>query len=283
MMAVPIFVTRVTDMDSRSVSFQTTGEFVTRIARSWYWDEGKPWSTVEELLLSCMCGTDQSREELVELARKVVYGKAKFIGSTADGSYALTDDDKDLVSENLESLRSRIGKLKEENEELTERYVMLTDYLYDNGYEYIIRRAGIETGDDSTMMTPELESYLEQQRLEDQGIEDNYGWLSPSGEFFPVDWGGHQAWAHKKVLELGLIGKDETWVNSRGETRCAWTGDEGDILVDHGWVLLHNPSMGIAIAHASPTKRLTSAQKEFLFGYYTDRGQNALAAEYLDN
>ncbi len=283
MMAVPIFVTRVTDMDSRSVSFQTTGEFVTRIARSWYWDEGKPWSTVEELLLSCMCGTDQSREELVELARKVVYGKAKFIGSTADGSYALTDDDKDLVSENLESLRSRIGKLKEENDELTERYVRLTDYLYDNGYEYIIRRADIETGDDSTVMAPELESYLEQQKIEDQGIGDNYGWLSPSGAFFPVEWGDHQAWAHEKALELGLIGKDETWVNSRGETRCAWTGEEGDILVDHGWVLLHNPSMGIAIAHASPTKRLTSAQKEFLFGYYTDRGQNALAAGYLDN
>mgnify|MGYP004545675289 CR=1 FL=1 len=269
-------------MESRSVSFQTTGEFVTRIARSWYWDEGKPWATVEELLLACMSGTNQSREELVELARKVVYGKARFIGSTADGSYALTDDDKDLVSENLESLRSRIEKLKEENEELTERYAILVDYLYDHGYEYIVRRAGIETGDDSTMMTPELESYLEQRKIEDQGIEDNYGWLSPSGEFFPVDWGNHQAWAHKKVLELGLIGNDEAWANSRGETRCARIGDEGDILVDHGWVLLHNPSMGIAIAHASPTKRLTSAQKEFLFGYYTDRGQNAIAAGYLD-
>ena len=270
-------------MESRSVSFQTTGEFVTRIARSWYWDEGKPWATVEELLLACMSGTNRSREELVELARKVVYGKARFIGSTADGSYALTDDDKDLVSENLENFRSMVEELKRENEELTERYAILVDYLYDHGYEYIVRRAGIETGDDSTMMTPELESYLEQRKIEDQGIEDNYGWLSPSGEYFPVDWGNHQAWAHKKVLELGLIGNDEARVNSRGETRCAWTGDEGDILVDHGWVLLHNPSMGIAIAHASPTKRLTSAQKEFLFGYYTDRGQNAIAAGYLDD
>ena len=282
MMAVPIFVTKVTDMDSRSVSFQTTGEFVTRIARSWYWDEGKPWPTVEELLLACMSGTDQSREELVELARKVVYGKAKFIGNTTDGSYALTDDDKDLVSENLENLRSKIEELKEENEELTERYAGLVEYLYEHGYEYIIRRAGVEASDDSTAMTPELESYLEQQKIEDQGIEDNYGWLSPSGEFFPVEWGDHQAWAHEKALELGLIGKDETWVNSRGETRCAWTGEEGDILVDNGWVLLHNPSMGIAIAQFSPTKRLTKAQKEFLFGYYTDRGQNTIAAGYLD-
>ena len=156
-------------MESRSVSFQTTGEFVTRIARSWYWDEGKPWATVEELLLACMSGTNRSREELVELARKVVYGKARFIGSTADGSYALTDDDKDLVSENLESLRSRIEKLKEENEELTERYAILVDYLYDHGYEYIVRRAGIETGDDSTMMTPELESYLHRLKGEPHG------------------------------------------------------------------------------------------------------------------
>ena len=29
-----------------------------------------------------------------------------------------------------------------------------------------------------------------------------YGWLSPSGEFFPVEWGEHQSWALKKIKEL---------------------------------------------------------------------------------
>lgn len=270
-------------MDSRRVSFAITGEFVTRTARSWYWDECKPWSKVEELLLSCMCGTEHSHEELIELARKVVYGKAKFIGNTSDGSYDLVDDDNDLVSENLEYLRSECKRLKEENREITERYTRLVEYLDESGYWYILRDAGVRKDDDSMTMNPMLESYLEQNDVEKQGFDDNYGWLSPRGEFFPVEWGDHQAWAHEKALELGLIDENKTWENSKGEKRCAWTGREGDVLVDNGWVLLHNPSMGIAIAHSSPMKRLTNAQKEFLFGYYTDRGKNDLAAEYLDD
>lgn len=61
----------------RELSFSVTGEFVTRIAREWFWLEHKPWVVVEELLLSCMCGTDQSKEELQKLARDVVFRKGE--------------------------------------------------------------------------------------------------------------------------------------------------------------------------------------------------------------
>lgn len=45
----------------------------------------------------------------------------------------------------------------------------------------------------------------------------------------------------------------------------------GDFLTDRGWVLLHNPSQGIAIPTTSPGKRYTKAQKEFLYQYFIDR------------
>lgn len=37
------------------------------------------------------------------------------------------------------------------------------------------------------------------------------------------------------------------------------TGREGDILAQHGWALLHSPSMGIAAVTASDLKPLTKA------------------------
>lgn len=45
----------------------------------------------------------------------------------------------------------------------------------------------------------------------------------------------------------------------------------GDWLVERGWVLLHNPSRGIAFPTKNPVKEYTKAQKEFLYDYYMER------------
>lgn len=42
-------------------------------------------------------------------------------------------------------------------------------------------------------------------------------------------------------------------------------------LVERGWVLLHNPSQGIAFPTKNPVKEYTKAQKEFLYDYYMER------------
>lgn len=42
-------------------------------------------------------------------------------------------------------------------------------------------------------------------------------------------------------------------------------------MTKEGWVLLHNPSQGIAVATKNPSKDYTKAQKEFLFDYYMER------------
>ena len=108
-------------MSKRTVSFSVTGEFVTRTAREWLWLEGKPWSVVEEFLLSCMCGTDKSREELVELATKVVIGRAKFIGNTGDGSYAMVEDDQDLIGKYIGQWNKKVSELKKDLREVEDK------------------------------------------------------------------------------------------------------------------------------------------------------------------
>ena len=124
---------------------------------------------------------------------------------------------------------------------------------------------------------------MEQNRIEKDGHEDNYGWLAPNGEFCPVEWGDHQGWAHEKVLDLGLIKDDEIWTDCEGNEHYVWTGEEGDILVDRGWVLLHNPSRGVALVTKNPARPLTKAQNEFLYNYYEDRGLMSKAYEFMED
>ena len=47
----------------------------------------------------------------------------------------------------------------------------------------------------------------------------------------------------------------------------------GDWLVERGWILLHNPSQGIAFPTKNPVKRYTKAQQDFLYDYYMERGK----------
>lgn len=56
------------------------------------------------------------------------------------------------------------------------------------------------------------------------------------------------------------------------ETDCKYRlYNSGDALVDRGWILLHNPSQGIAYPTESENHVRTKAQKEFLYDYYMER------------
>jgi hypothetical protein len=56
-----------------------------------------------------------------------------------------------------------------------------------------------------------------------------------------------------------------------------------DYLIEAlGFVLLHNPTQGLARVEISKTKNLTKKQKEFLFDYYTKRNEHEKAKEWLD-
>lgn len=44
--------------------FSIEGEFITNVARSWFWDENKPYEKSEELLMSCMCGGSDTEKRV---------------------------------------------------------------------------------------------------------------------------------------------------------------------------------------------------------------------------
>ena len=268
------------EIEKRELRFTVEGSFVTRIAREWFYDDNKPWDKIEELLFSCMCGTDATKEELRLFALDVVFGRRKYIGNSGDGSYAMVRDGDDLLPvRRYNKLFDKAKTLEEECSAWEDKYYELTGWLADNGYGHLIKRMERENGhiveNDAPNLSSMLDSFMEQAKIE-QSFDDNYGWLDPQGTFYPGEWGTHQVWAEKKATELGYLNPDN-------DDDAIFPECGSDRLVDRGWVLLHSPSQGVPVVSGDDTRRLTKAQREFLFGYYTDRGLDKEAKQYLED
>ena len=104
----------------------------------------------------------------------------------------------------------------------------------------------------------------------------DYGWLSPSGDFYPVGWGKHDSWAMEHIKEL------VDWDSLSLKERISSAG-MGDVLMNRGWVLLHSPSHGTAFPTKKTEKRYTKAQADFLYSYYIERGDRARADEIISD
>lgn len=105
---------------------------------------------------------------------------------------------------------------------------------------------------------------------------EDYGWLAPNGTFYAVEWGEHQEWAQSYIEKNFPDTRENDIIDIQMKSHTGLIG-VGDYLVERGWVLLHNPSQGIAFSTKNPVKEYTKAQKEFLYDYYMERGKETEA------
>lgn len=117
--------------------------------------------------------------------------------------------------------------------------------------------------------TPEVEEALE---------EYGYGFVEPNGNFIESDFGTHTSKAYEIIKEKGF---HEEWKKLKKES------DKYDSPVDFlvyvkKYILMHNPIMGgLGETIAQTPDRITKAQREFLYDYYTREGNKSLAEYYL--
>lgn len=104
--------------------------------------------------------------------------------------------------------------------------------------------------------------------------ETEYGWLAPDGVFYPVEFGNHQAWASEYLLCLYREGKI-TYEQAKIEANQ----NTGDVLVNMGWILIHNPSNMLIRVSRNESKAITKSQKEFLYDFYLKHGDIQKANE----
>lgn len=310
------------ETETRNLAFGITGEFITKIAREWFFIENKPYSVIEDLLLSCMCGTDTPEGKLKLMAQDVLLGRAEFRGNSWDGSFVyvtLDEPAKTNIMDEYIKAQSKIKKLEESLDIATQKYISLLDALrmwYDGDLEDAVesiedhevkdlvidlmalhdqvlleyspgygRRVKFPDSKEEIVVRkttgePLLDSFFAQNAIEEKH-KDNYGWLEPDGTFHPADWCEHQQFAWDEIQKRGWEEDFDRFTDTErgnGIYRC------GDYLTYmKGWVLLHNPGRGVAYVTRDENKRLTKAQREFLFNYYFDRGEKAKAAEFLED
>lgn len=263
-------------MEHATMRFDITGEFITKTAREWLYIEGKEMEKVIELLMSCMAGTDTPEATIRRYAEDILIGRAELKGNTADGTYHLEKyepEEQPKMPDNmniwkvLESNIKERKRLQEELDEMTERYAVAMEHLSESEQQDVLRELGEEVEEDQT--TSLLDSFMKRWKDEEEHTTEDYGWLEPNGTFHAVEWGEHQDWAKEYLREHEPEAADDE-VDMQMKCNVGMIG-AGDRLVEKGWVLLHNPSQGIAFPTKNPVKDYTKAQREFLYDYYIER------------
>ena len=261
----------------REVSFDVCGEFITQMAKEWFFVENRGYDKVMELLLSCMEGTEQSEKELKRLAEDVLLGRAALVGSTRDNTYHMEVYEPDEQPEQPEwfnvfiKMSDLMSKLKDTEKELQKMqgwYAVAMEYVPEYKRNDVLKETNqpIESRYGNSL----LSDFMKRMMDEEEHTTEDYGWLEPNGTFHEVEWGRHQEWATEYVKEN--FPEEYKEISMQSNTGTGLIG-EGDWLVEKGWVLLHSPSQGIAQPTRNPVKRYTKAQQEFLYDYYQERNR----------
>lgn len=254
---------------TKEISFDVQGEFVTKIAREWFYTGEKSFDEVMEFLLACMENPDISENERKRHAADILLGRAALKGSSAAGTYHLEryEPGKEEPMPKIMNIWKEVEKRKEAEKKLSkmvEKWDIAMKYISEDTKLKIRKALGEETAEDRQQET--LSSYVKRMTDETEHKTADYGWLEPDGIFHGVEWGDHEKWANK-YLQKKLSVEEYRHVIFGGNNVMS----AGDYLTTKGWVLLHNPSMGIAFPTRDSTKRYTKPQKDFLYDYYIER------------
>lgn len=259
----------------RTLTWRIEGEFITNLAREKCYYEHDIAGALE-LLLGCMTTDELDECTVMGMALKILDGRAELKGTYPNEDYGYRELTKQNEKYKLSDLASIVEEKKKLEQEIND-FSRKMAFIYENCDSYTLRILDEQYADEydehlvpsgvrrdkgfdrASTGSKMLDSYLKRQKI---NTDDDYGWLEPSGEYHPVEWGEHQEWACDYVRELcnkGLMNIEDAPV------------DCGEYLVEKGWILLHNPAHGIAIITKDVIRRMTKSQKEFLYDYYIKR------------
>lgn len=257
------------ETEKRVMQFGVTGEFITQIAREWFYTGEKSIETIMELLKYSMTGTDETESQIKRHAEDVLIGRAALKGNTADGTYHMEiydpgEEEKLPAHMDIWKMSQLLRDSRKELYRMQERFLIAMEHLSEREQREVRRELGEETEEDRLKLN--LYKYIDRMMDKEEHTTGDYGWLEPNGTFHEVEWGWHQKWADEYV-EQNFPDQYEDILEA------------GDWLTERGWVLLHNPSQGTAFATGSLVRDMTKAQKEFLYDYYMERNCKTEANE----
>lgn len=129
----------------------------------------------------------------------------------------------------------------------------------------------IENSANDSEIIEKITGKVQAEEVNNEEYEYDYGFISPTDEFFSEDWGEHENLAYHII-------KDHNWEDEWIEY-CG-TGVDFLIYKKH-YILIHAPN-GIDISVTKDVK-ITKKQKEFLYDYFMNRGMGLRASLYFED
>lgn len=259
-------------------NFSISGEWLTKFIRDGVISEGKGYPWAVETMVDLMKPNGLDRSTVVKMTQDIIIGRGCFSGNTGDGSFSYNDEDNGTPDEFFEYF----DRIFEDKKALRRAYTAMNDAWSELAdlITGVIERDDLKCGPNIQFKIDEqLQEYIERKTDVEAEKREPYGFITPEGEFHPVEWCEHESFALRYIDEHGLR---DSWENNEDYHHLAT-----DYLVYvKGWLLLNNPGQGKPKL-TSGYKPMTKAQREALFDYYIKAGReveaNTLYAESMTN
>ena len=285
------------------ISFSIEGSFVTKLAREKLYQEHN-LNAALDVLTNSLQSDQLTPNQTLMLALQILNYDADIVGTYPGDDYGIKfKDDVDPDKCDMQTIISLFDRMRTHNEttddmyhDILEKYLFVCEHLTNYELTDINAEYYNETGEclfpdikipawktakynNDTISDNMLTSFIEQRHREDNAdTENDYGWLDPDGNFYPVEWSQHYEWA-RDYLDKHYPFKEHAslyWYNDENNVRNHITA--GDVLIYNlHWALLDNPYRGLANLQYNVSYGLTKAQKEFLYDYFIERNRHAEA------
>ena len=135
-------------MSESTFKISVDGEWLTDLARTWFYLEGKGYDKCIDLLEPSMSGT---KEQIIRHAEDLLLGRAALKGNTGDGTYHLEiypPENEEKMPEDMNAWKI-VGEQKKVKDEL-ERYKRRWEVAMKMIPRYLKEEIGIELDEDLT-------------------------------------------------------------------------------------------------------------------------------------
>lgn len=229
-----------------------------------------------------------SADDKFLLYMRMLDGSAKTDTNAISFDNTSVIDSSHPIFQKAENLKNRVDKLETEKAELvkalsvlTQKFCFIEQNLSGTKKQMLADNYRTEYGD-SCLFREEPKSILSSfiEHMQSECDEPDYGWLSPTGDFIPVEWAKHQQFASDYCREHYPMDKNlDLYVEAsecNGHT-IRRIKDNMEIMEEKGWILIHSPYQGQPHHEVSAKCHMTKAQRDFLYDFYSKRNMTSEA------
>lgn len=252
-----------------TVGFSVNGKWLTDFLRNRFLHEDVDFEWFVQTVKELLKPNGLSEERIEQISIDIILGRSYFKGSTADGTFTYCDGSDDPIKpdffKKFSNLRKSLAEEEKARKEAVEAWQELALVLKGE-----VSRSNCECQSNIDLLKPSPTEELIERMIAPEKEVAPYGFISPDGEFYPVEWSCHEKFASEFI-------DAKNWREDYALNGVSIYNT--DYLVHNkGWLLLHNPRLGNPIL-TQGDKRMTKAQRETLYDYFIKYGMKNEANE----